>query len=243
MARGQPDYNSPDYVNAFSNDVPDQSFVSEFGVSPLVNGGRVYYVDFFDSLLYGWDSSISGAGIAPVVKTTQKRVLTRPYSVLLDPGGNAGQSAILRDISTFIDSKHGVEWILTSDANHGHWQFTFQHVRVDGIQCQYILSYNVLTGAWRIGTPTGGTTFRTEVFAGTFQQRFVRVKIVYNVATGNFDSFYLGDSKHDLSAYASTQSGSTSVGFSRIQFVTIGANATWEEPTYVSGVIWTVDEP
>lgn len=243
MARGGPDYNSPDFAVAVSADTPDQSFVAEYGISPLTSMGRVYLVDFFDGGLTGWQKTSSGGGNNPVWEAVDKRTFIRPLAVTLAPVASGGESVLTKDVSTFMDSKHGIEIIFTSDANHGHLILTFQHVTQAGLKYTYVLSYNHLDGTWRIGQPTTGTTFRTEQFSGTFQQRFVRLKVVFDIPNARFDSMYLGNLKINLTAYTPTSAGSTSIGFSSISIDCKGADGTKKEPIYIAGIIWSVDEP
>ena len=243
MPRGHPDYGNFGYENAFNLDTQDQSFVSEYGIVPITNAGRVYQADFFRNGFDRWVPTFGNGAIAPGLYSKAGRKLFYPYSLRLSPQVNGGEAVISQRVYTNIFSKQGFEYIWIPDANHGNLDLLFTINVAGGKRYDYYYGYDIVEGAWYTGS--GGTKayFLYPDTAGAYQQLQVRCKFVLDVPGILFDKFYIGDATFDLSSIAPTVVNSTFTGLAQVFIYANGESAVLKEDIYIAGFIWTVDEP
>lgn len=244
MARGRPDYDNPDFTNAGGNETPDQSFVALNGLTPLTSLGRVYLSDFFDYLLNGWELLNNASSLPPTIKLVTARSINRPWVCVLDPVVNAGDSILQKQVADFSDTRHGYEWFFVPEVNHCHIELTITHITQSGTKYIFRLAYDRVNGIWKYGTVNSGTTIYTPPTAAAYQQRNVRIKVVVDMTTGYFDKLFIGDYAINLTSFiANTVQADTNLGNTTVSFRALGGTGGMVEPIYITGFIWTLDEP
>lgn len=243
MPRGHPDYNNYGYTNAFNETLQDDSYVAIRGLSPITNAGRVYFADYFSSGLGGWYKTSTGGGNNPVLQVTEGKAVISGYGVNMNPVVNGGKSQIEKRLHAVLYSKQGIELVLHPEADHGRIQIDCLYYVPGGVINWFTFGFDPLTANWFTGTNYTTGQFRTEAASGILGASTIRIKMIMNVVDGTFDQFFFGDEVYDLSTRVCSTQAAPDEGLVKIRIAAYGADATYKNAVYVSGFVWTVDEP
>jgi hypothetical protein len=243
MARGQPDYNIPDYT-FFSVETPSADiFAERYGFSRVDNRGRILWTEDFRNGLLRWTTDYDS--VSSQVGLFTGLGLGAGYfgNVKLDPLSNGGFAGIHNRLLLSMSKRLGVEIGFSIGANAGELAVDLTHNFTGGVEKTSQLLIAHQTGAVKILSGGVYQTIATPSNIAYFQSRIVSVKYVIDLETGKYVRLMLGNVQYDLSSYSLDDGSAGFVGDTYISAYVNGKTATYKNPVYVSYIIISGDEP
>lgn len=240
MPRGLPDYYNPDtLVSQRLANVEDIVTILQ-GVANLDNRGRILSFEHFAEGVAGWNTIITGNGVAAVACTAE--ALIAPACLWLNAGTDSGggTSAAQKRVNVREIKKAGFE-------------FSF-HYRTISAQLDAGFGYNK-AATWLHGTVRidrdakavqikDDAAFKTVVTLPTapLAGEWLTIKLVIDFENEAYDRLLVGQTQFDISEYALADSAATDDGFLRAQLYTNPFDDN-NNYAYIGHAALTIDEP
>jgi hypothetical protein len=243
MARGNPDYNVPDY-SFFAVETPLSDVIAERqGFSRLDNRGRILWMDDFRSGLYKWNLDNIDPGVVPVQVMEQGFLLGNHGSVKLQSINNDGSSGMFNQIIMPVSKRLGIEAGIYLPLHYADFNIVLSHLYSGSVMygMQFIITSN--TGAIGITTPSGLINVFTPSNISLLINRWIAIKLVADFSTGQYVRMMLGNTQYDFTAQNMSTGANGLVGATGAEIYSAAYSATHKEPVYVSHVIISGDEP
>lgn len=243
MARGNPDYNSPDYT-FFYIDSPNSDIIAERqGFSRLDNRGRVIWCDDFRTGLNRWAAQNSSGGALPVHVYSDDLAIGYSGAIKFDCLVNNGISMIDNNLVLPVSKKIGVEVGVRLISNFGDFEIQFEHIYQAGSPKAAYFYIESGTGKLIVYDNLVRTTIYTPPLLAYILNGWIAVKFVIDVENNRWVRALLGNQQFDLSNY-SLRSGTQGLqGSTSVLIRNTGTSATLKEEWYVGYVVISGDEP
>lgn len=205
--------------------------------------GQVSWFDDFEDGILKWNTSISGAGVTPVLSTSRSYIGSQ--SVYLDSGAGSGNySWIYKYMLPYSTSRIGAEikyslaeatgdsiqiWIL---------QYDGAHVKMGAISFNFISSTLEYWGNTGNFIPFGALQPILVDFS-TWQP----LKLVVDFNTGKYVRCMFGNLEYDLSGYALVALTSFQSPRTAFEIEVLGSGVSGRVAAYVDDFILTINEP
>lgn len=242
MPRGQPDY-------GLYTQTPVASGISDPGEAAARLGsinvydrrGWTVWMDNFEAPVLKWTSSRAGAGVAPLLVTTDAWMGVQ--SVYFDtPAGALNLSTMSKHFPLLRLGQAGFEfWIRGYTRTAGYFRARFDindatnHTRAE-------LQIDLQADTVSIVTPAGVIVIAIGLFPDLVFLPFIPIKVVIDMDNDNYIRLLVGSNEYDISAHALV-----TVGISTARYITTGfqLHPDIAEDTYVwlDNFILTQNEP
>ena len=243
MARGQPDWQVPDYdLSGVQVDVADTAD-RILGFSRSDTRGRVHYLDTFSDGIDGYILGITGAAATPVPKVATRYGGPGPVHIELDAGD------VLSDVSTMqrkfwlgSAKRLGIELCVTFDQDSGDFDTTLSFDRVGGNADAAILRWSRAARQWQVWNATAFVSVVGGPDVSTDPMFFLTVKLVYDYEAGIYKRLLLGEIQYSLESIGIGVGPDAETGGAYVQLVSRSAGAG-KGVARVHYLIFTKDEP
>jgi hypothetical protein len=243
MARGQPDYNVPEYT-FFSIETPNSDLFSErMGFSRLDNRGRILWVDDFRNGINRWKVANDNGGANPIHFFQTPFVLGYNGSVKINSQVNTGISEFFSDLILPVSRIMGFEVGLYLPSNYAQVEIVLSHKFSTSFGKGANLFITPATGEIVLHNGAGDHSVFTPSAIADLTNRWVVIKVVADFSTGKYVRVMIGNTQYDVSNLDLDTGNIGLVGATQIEVATLGTSATNKEPVYVGYVIISGDEP
>ena len=243
MARGNPDYDSPDY-SFFTIETPIGDIVAErLGFSRLDNRGRILYLDDFRGGSDRWTFDNSSPGIEPVHVYINGYMVGFHGAIRIDAGGVNGLSYMHNNFLLPVSSRFGIEVSIKPITNFATLQVNMQHVYSSSQKFGAVFQLEGGTGAVRISTATGWVSIATPVSMNYLVNRWISIKLVADFSAGKYVRVMIGNVEYDLSEYSMSATVAGIAGNTQVELFCEEPSEPYIEPVYIGYIIVSGDEP
>lgn len=240
MARGNPDWNVPVLASAVPITENADMFATLNGFSRVDNRGRIVWFDDFREGVFRWEDVSDAGALSPIHVFDTGLSYGRTGAALLDPVVNGGSAFMVMQTVIPVSQKMGIEIAIRPLTNFSNFTAEMYVSDDEGASHYASMKLNDTTSTVQLRSTN---VFTSSLGSAAFVDRWVVMKMTFDIVTDKFDRLVIGNNTYDGSAIAL---GTGAAGLNGQCYVALHADAndvTNIGAFYVGYVIITADEP